>query len=629
VTGTIGQAVHHRPRGEDAGNPARRRRKATGLLATTAGALLLAGCSVKPPPLSAEETQERIEQDLGAMFAEQDPIDGPVTLYEAMARAILYNLENRVQLMEEVLAQRQYELTRYDMLPDVLASAGIEARSNTSASSSRSVTTGQQSLETSTSLDDRREVADATFVFNVLDFGVSYFNARQQGNRAYIASERRRKVVHGIIQDVRSAYWRGVTAQRLIDRIDPLMERVNAARNDTATIRRLALQSPLDALTYERTLLDTLRQLQDLRAQLVLAKTELAALMNLPLDRPFTLADPARDGFAVPTIAVQPGQLEELALSYRPELREESYQRRISADETRKAIARMLPGIELDAGFRYDSNSFLLNNDWYEASLQITWNLMNLLSGPSSVRFAEAQEELVETRRQALSMAVLTQLYVAWIGYRDALARYETAADLLALDTEILTQRQREAQTGRTGSLPVIQAELDQLVATLRRDLAYADVQNAAGNVFLAVGADPLPATVEEADVATLSAAIRETITGWYAGELYLNEDFVEPAMPVVEAPPTNVPGRAEALVSAATVPGGEQAAAGDAGTMPRPLVDPPADSAAAEAAPTVQDTDLSGPVARALGAAFTPVLLAQADGFRLTGVRDALFEGR
>ena len=281
-----------------------------------------------------------------------------------------------------------------------------------------------------------------------------------------------------------------------------------------------------------------MRQLQDLRAQLVLAKTELAALMNLPLDRPFTLADPARDGFAVPTIAVQPGQLEELALSYRPELREESYQRRISADETRKAIARMLPGIELDAGFRYDSNSFLLNNDWYEASLQITWNLMNLLSGPSSVRFAEAQEELVETRRQALSMAVLTQLYVAWIGYRDALARYETAADLLALDTEILTQRQREAQTGRTGSLPVIQAELDQLVATLRRDLAYADVQNAAGNVFLAVGADPLPATVEEADVATLSAAIRETITGWYAGELYLNEDFVEPAMPVVGGAP-------------------------------------------------------------------------------------------
>jgi outer membrane protein TolC len=504
-------------RGASAGQEvpaARGRRFAGGVLATAAAALLLGACAVKPDPLTEAETQTRIDQDLSEMFADQEPLGGPVTLHDAMARAILYNLENRVQIMERALAERQFELSSYDMLPQVLASAGIEDRSNTSASSSRSITTGQESLETSTSLDDRREVADVTFVFNVLDFGVSYFNARQQGNRAYIAAERRRKVVHGIIQDVRSAYWRAVAAQRVLGEIEPLMGRVMAARNDAATIRQLRLQSPLDALTYERTLVDTLRQLQQLRSQLSLAKTELAALMNLPLDRSFTLADPADQGFAVPTIAVEPAELERLALAYRPELREESYQTRISADETRKAIARMLPGLELDAGFRYDSNSFLLNNEWYEASLQITWNLVNLLRGPASINFAEAQEQLVETRRQALSMAVLTQLYVAWIGYRDAVERFETAADLLALDEQILNQRARAAQTGRTGQLPVIQAELDRLVATLRRDLAYADVQNAAGNVFLAVGADPLPATVDAADVATLSTAIQQTIGG-------------------------------------------------------------------------------------------------------------------
>jgi outer membrane protein TolC len=502
-------------------------------------AALLGACAVQPDPLSDAEVQSRIDNDLSALFAEQEPVTGPITLNEAMARAVLYNMENRVQLMEAALANRQVELASFDMLPQVLASAGIETRSNTSASRSLNVVTNESDPEdVSTSLDERREVADAAVVFNILDFGVSYFNARQQGNRALVAQEQRRRVVHTIIQDVRSSYWRALAAQRLLDDIGPLMQRIVAARNDAATIRRLRLQSPLDALTYERTLVDTLRQLQQLRSQLSLAKTELAALMNLPLDQSFTLADPAEQGLAVPRLGVEVAELERLALAYRPELREEGYQARIAADETRKAMARMLPGLELDAGFQYDSNSFLLNNEWYEAGLRVTWNLVSLLSGPASIRFAEAQEELVETRRQALSMAVLTQLYVAWIGYSDAVQRFETASDLMALEGRILQQRRNAAQTGRTGELPVIQAELDRLVATLRRDLAYADLQNAAGNIFLAVGADPLPETVEAANVEALSRAIGETIQGWYDGDFN-----VEDPSPAMDAPAmTDVP---------------------------------------------------------------------------------------
>ena len=44
-------------------------------------------------------------------------------------------------------------------------------------------------------------------------------------------------------------------------------------------------------------------------------------------------------------------------LRTRPELREQDYQARISAAETRKAMLRLLPGLEFSAGGHYDSNS--------------------------------------------------------------------------------------------------------------------------------------------------------------------------------------------------------------------------------------------------------------------------------
>lgn len=45
-------------------------------------------------------------------------------------------------------------------------------------------------------------------------------------------------------------------------------------------------------------------------------------------------------------------RLETEALASRPELREQDYQTRISSAETRKAMLRMLPGLEFSAGGR-------------------------------------------------------------------------------------------------------------------------------------------------------------------------------------------------------------------------------------------------------------------------------------
>lgn len=315
-------------------------------------ALTISGCAVTTQPIDRSESEARARADLSSMFKDQEPLSGPLTLNEAMARAIKYNLEARLKVMEHALAERQLDLATFDMLPRMALSAGYAGRNNVSASSSRSIETGSQSLEPSTSQDRDRGVADLTMVWNVLDFGVSYMSAKQQADQRLIVEERRRKVIHTITQDVRSAYWRAVAAERLLKQIDSLMARVDKARDDSRNLSTQRIGDPVQALSYQRALIEATRQLEEQRRALSLAKTELAALINLPLNTDFQLA--ASNDYAVPELKVNFAQLEQQALASRPELREQDYQARISAAETRKAMLRLLPGLEFSAGGHYE-----------------------------------------------------------------------------------------------------------------------------------------------------------------------------------------------------------------------------------------------------------------------------------
>ena len=237
-------------------------RKGRKLFALSALVVALNGCAVTSDPITKKESEQRSQQDRVAMFSQQEPVTAPITLYDAMARALKYNLESRLKVMESALAQQQLDLSRYDMLPKLAASAGYVGRNNASASSSRSVETGQTSLEPSTSQDRDRDVADLTMVWNVLDFGVSYVSAKQKSDQRWIAEERKRKVVHTILQDVRSAYWRAVAAERLLGQIDTLIDRVNQAREASERMTAQQVGDQVEALTYRRALIEATRQLE-------------------------------------------------------------------------------------------------------------------------------------------------------------------------------------------------------------------------------------------------------------------------------------------------------------------------------------------------------------------------------
>ncbi|KAE9646509.1 MULTISPECIES: TolC family protein [Pseudomonas] len=481
-------------------------------------ALAISGCAVTSDPIERSVSEQRAKSDLQGMYKDQEPLRGPLTLHQAMARAVKYNLEGRLKIMEEALAKRQLDLASFDMLPRMALDAGYVGRNNVNASSSQSVRTGTQSLEPSTSQDRDRDVADLTMVWNVLDFGVSYISAKQQGDQRLIVQERRRKVINTIVQDVRSAYWRAMAAERLLKQIDSLMARVQTARDNSQTLSDQRIGDPVQSLGYQRSLIEATRQLEEQRRALSLAKTELATLINLPLGTNLTLA--TDDGYQIPELKVDLAKLEQEALTSRPELREQDYQTRISAAETRKAMLRLLPGLEFSAGGHYDSNSFLVEQGWADYGVKITWNLFNVISAPAAINVAKAGEEVATARRQAMSIAVLAQLYVANANYQEALRQFKTNQQLSDIDGQIVGQLRNRHQAAGIGELELIQGELNNLQADLRRDLSYADLRNAYGQIFASAGLDPLPDQVQSTEVQSIATALANRESAWAAGDI-------------------------------------------------------------------------------------------------------------
>lgn len=479
-------------------------------------ALAISGCAVTSEPIERSVSEQRAKSDLQGMYKDQEPLRGPLTLHQAMARAVKYNLEGRLKIMEEALAKRQLDLASFDMLPRMALDAGYVGRNNVNASSSQSVRTGTQSLEPSTSQDRDRDVADLTMVWNVLDFGVSYISAKQQGDQRLIVQERRRKVINTIVQDVRSAYWRAMAAERLLKQIDSLMARVQTARDNSQTLSDQRIGDPVQSLGYQRSLIEATRQLEEQRRALSLAKTELATLINLPLGTQLTLA--TDDGYQIPELKVGLAKLEQEALTSRPELREQDYQTRISAAETRKAMLRLLPGLEFSAGGHYDSNSFLVEQGWADYGVKVTWNLFNVISAPAAINVAKAGEEVATARRQAMSIAVLAQLYVANANYQEALRQFKTNQQLSDIDGQIVGQLRNRHQAAGIGELDLIQGELNNLQADLRRDLSYADLRNAYGQIFASAGLDPLPDQVQSTEVQSIATALANRESAWAAG---------------------------------------------------------------------------------------------------------------
>lgn len=450
--------------------------------------LAVSACAIEPEQLG------EIRQDL-KLHADSLPREvfaRPLTVDDAIALAIAHNLDSRVKLLEELLAQGKADISTFAMLPEIAAKAGMSRRGPRKATTSKDLSTGATSTSYSTSDDPVSRTGDLTASWNLMDFGIALLRADQEDNRVKIAQEKRRRAVHQLVQDVQAAYWKAVVNEYAERKYNALELRLLRSVTDAEDAERSKVGDPMQMLAHQRAIVDTMRQIAEMQRQTATARADLAGLMGVQSVAAFQLAE-LNDGadLKVEAPAADIEALQQVALDNRPELRSEEAQFHVDVQDIYNELLKSLPGIGPFIGGHYDSNSYLKYNAWADAGVQVAWNLVDFISAPKRIEQAKGVAEITRARRLALGMAVVTQVRVADIQYRHALKEYRLTEQMAGIDRRITSLAGKSRDAGSGSAMEEIKAEASAMLSTLRRFILYSDVQGAKARLNAAMGLDP------------------------------------------------------------------------------------------------------------------------------------------
>lgn len=481
--------------------------------------LMAGACAIEPEPLDRKAILQTAREDMAQTLESQPAVEGPISLAEAQARAVLYNLDHRTEMMKEALARGQVELAKLDMLPTLAASAGWRVRSVTDASSSESIVTGQESLEPSTSQDDARGLVDLRLSWNVLDFGVSYYAAKQEANRYLISQEARERVLLNLLQQVRTAYWRAAAARIMAEPVKTTLAEAEQALDQVQANLDRGLGPLQQNLELKRALLSMIGQLQTVSRELALARIDLARLMNIPPGQDYRLDVPERT-VELPQFNRDIAEMELLALQNSNDIAASIYSLKVEQAEARKSILRLLPGLELSVSGKYDSNSFLAHNLWGLASARVSSNLLRLASVDETKEQNRLRESLAKMRRKAVTMAAITQVHLAYRRYVQQIEGYDNVRELESVERRIAELTEQASIRNAASEVDRVRTRVQALRAELARLRTFAEAQDALGMLFVSLGLNPVPPDYARYSFEALTARIRERQGQWNAGEL-------------------------------------------------------------------------------------------------------------
>jgi len=482
-------------------------------------ALIVAGCTLKPDVITPGEHTARAQSDYAKIYAGFVPVSHPVSLKDAIARALKYNYDAQLAREQITSQERQMDLAMAAMLPRLALNAGYTARTNDPAAQSIDERTKEVSLDYAFSEQREHFTGGPEFTWTFLDLGLSYYQAKQQGYQAMISVERRRKVIHDLVRKVQDSYFKGLVASRMLPRVTPLLARAERILASSREATRRQLTPDLPMLDFQRQMTEVVGKLRHINTDLNDARAQLATLISVPTNVPLALA-PTDIDLKVPLQNADTHRLEEIGLALRPELRQEAYQERIDRQDVYKEILKMMPGFGILTNFNYDSNRYLYNNTWGSVGVQAGFNVANIIRGPRAIAAAKETVEVSKMRRLALSVAVLSQINLAYEQYVGAIDDVRTSREVLEVERRMSAVARNAQVANSLTDAQLLQRELEEVVAELNYYHNLSLARYAIVTLYMSCGVDLVPPSIELDDLDKMAKELGDSITPWVTGQL-------------------------------------------------------------------------------------------------------------
>jgi outer membrane protein TolC len=472
-------------------------------------ALLLSGCFIKPRPISSQQQLANAQAALNFYTANQPAIKHPITLSEAIARTLKFNLDHRLRVAQVAMANGQLTMAKLSMLPSLKATYDITSRSNSL------VTLDANFAENTTSVNPRHvNDTNIDLSWSILDFGMSWIRAKQASNRVLVAEEQRRKVEQQLVSQVIVAYWQAYAAQQMERDVKDYRQKIGQALKRSKTAINFQVASMVVQLDYQQLLIRSMRQLAKLQLQLKQAKFNLARLMNINTHESFQLVAPPKAFERLPQLHVAMKKLDALTLVYRPELREASYKMRIAKSGVLAAVFEMLPNPTFKLGYAGTNSKYVLHENWMNRDINIAWDAMKLLNGPYAIANAKARKQFERLSLAAMTMGALSQVRMAYEEYQVLQRDYDYSRQESANAGKLYTQTQNLVLANMSNEQALVRRGLTALQARLDKDMAIARAYEALGKLRLAVGLNYLSSyDIHRANLNTLMHEIKVALS--------------------------------------------------------------------------------------------------------------------
>lgn len=438
-----------------------------------AGATLgLAGCADLAPLLTSAQVSAFATDVTGALAEATPPLEGALDVEAAVRRAIMYNQEIQAARREAAINDAQLRIERGELLPDVLANLDYYGRNERQSSRSNASPDYSSSSDLVT-LSRRIELS-----FNLIDFGLTLLRMRQAADRANIKREDVARVAFRIAEETRAAYWRAVALQMLVPEITRLSGEVDGALNLSRRAVRDPAIDPVEAINYQRELLNTRRELNDVYSGLAGADHQLRNLAAIPSGSAMVLSARREERFlnlALPAPQEDVGR----ALRQRPEIRQHMYEMRLNSQDADAAILKILPGATVTQALESDSTSYLLHGDWVSWSTRLAASLLEIVRLPGRLDEVEARQEFERQSAIASVAAIAMQVHVARARLVIEAGKYRDAEEFSQNQQKLLRQVLNAVAAGRLPEQMIVRERLAALLARTRAVIAYGELHAA------------------------------------------------------------------------------------------------------------------------------------------------------
>jgi outer membrane protein TolC len=202
---------------------------------------------------------------------------------------------------------------------------------------------------------------------------------------------------------------------------------------------------------------------------------------------------------------------------------------------------RLFPNVSFNYGVKYDTDSYLVHQNWREAGVQVSFNLLNLYTGPTQLKLAEAGVTLADQRRMATQLGVMTQVHLARLQLINARAQFDRAEAIYDTDNKIAQLMRARQQVQAQSKLDVVSNETAAILSLLRRYQALAQVQTAENRLIATLGLEPSIGSTSELPLTALIEQVSKSSVDWST-----IKDYVPQPIPVVVNTESNPAGPAQ-----------------------------------------------------------------------------------